>query len=300
MAKAKELEAAQQEKGEPTKPTCGIIMPIAALHDYTVDHWLRVKAVLERAIDAAGYTPRIVSESNEVGIIHSHIVQNIYDDEIVVVDVSGKNPNVMFELGLRLAFDKPAIIVKDDDTDYSFDTSPIKHIPYRRDQRFDDVEDFVRVVSRHITATVEKAKDKDFSPFLKHFGTLTPKKVEGKEISEADFIVAKINSLEREIRRMNRFNELPRSGTSWFEKLNDTASGATISVRAQEEIKQALIAVAATLEPGSHMSDSELQIAVEKYLKSVGNEMPLMLFETAYKKVMSRSKLDDFNEGPFK
>jgi len=32
----------------------------------------------------------------------------------------------MFELGLRLAFDKPAIIVKDDNTSYSFDTAPIE------------------------------------------------------------------------------------------------------------------------------------------------------------------------------
>jgi hypothetical protein len=34
-----------------------------------------------------------------------------------------KNPNVMFELGMRLAFDKPAIIIKDNRTNYSFDTA---------------------------------------------------------------------------------------------------------------------------------------------------------------------------------
>jgi hypothetical protein len=32
-------------------------------------------------------------------------------------DVSGKNANVMFELGLRLAFDNPTIIIKDDKTE---------------------------------------------------------------------------------------------------------------------------------------------------------------------------------------
>ena len=58
-------------------------------------------------------------------MIHKTIVQNLYLNPIVVCDVSGKNANVMFELGLRLAFDKPTIIIKDDKTDYSFDTSVV-------------------------------------------------------------------------------------------------------------------------------------------------------------------------------
>ncbi|WP_353118770.1 hypothetical protein [Myroides odoratus] len=55
-------------------------------------------------------------------------MNNIYNDEIVVCDVSSKNPNVMFELGLRLAFDKPTIIIKDEKTGYSFDTGVIEHL----------------------------------------------------------------------------------------------------------------------------------------------------------------------------
>jgi hypothetical protein len=34
---------------------------------------------------------------------------------------------------MRLAFDRPTIIVKDDLTTYSFDTSPIEHLEYPRD-----------------------------------------------------------------------------------------------------------------------------------------------------------------------
>jgi hypothetical protein len=63
-------------------------------------------------------------------VTQKRIVQNIYDNEMVICDVSAKNPNVMFELGMRLAFDKPAIIIKDDKTNYSFDTAPIEHLEY--------------------------------------------------------------------------------------------------------------------------------------------------------------------------
>jgi hypothetical protein len=32
------------------------------------------------------------------------------------------------DMGLRLAFDKPTIIIKDDKTSYAFDTPPIEHL----------------------------------------------------------------------------------------------------------------------------------------------------------------------------
>lgn len=186
------------------QPVCGIIMPISAIGDYEAAHWARVKTVLERSIEQAGYRPRLVSESEAVSVIQAQIVQNIYEDDIVVCDVSAKNPNVMFELGLRLAFDKPTIVVKDDITDYSFDTSPIKHIPYRHDLRFDDVELFKREVAKAILGTVDAArKDKNFSPFLRHFGKYTPRKINTTEVDSSTYIIEKMNNIERQLFRYN-------------------------------------------------------------------------------------------------
>ncbi|EKF9229547.1 hypothetical protein O1B71_001874, partial [Vibrio cholerae] len=91
--------------------TCGIIMPISGIDGCTESHWSDVLEILNDAIEDAGFVGNLVSHSDEVGIIHKRIIQNLYDNPIVVCDVSCKNPNVMFELGLRLAFDKPTIIV---------------------------------------------------------------------------------------------------------------------------------------------------------------------------------------------
>ena len=177
---------------------CGIIMPIASMGEYDATHWVRVKAVLENAIRKAGFEPRIVSDGEAIAVIHGNIVQNLYDDEIVVCDVSGKNPNVMFELGMRLAFDKPTVVVKDDATGYSFDTGPIKHIPYRRDQRFDDVEQFQAELVKSLTATMDaKNSDPKYSPFLRYFRNVTAKKLETEELSQADYILRKLDRLER-------------------------------------------------------------------------------------------------------
>lgn len=77
-----------------------------------------------------------MSDADDVGVIQKRIVQGVYGADLIVCDVSCKNSNVMFELGMRLAFDKPTVIIKDDKTDYTFDTGVIEHITYPRDLRF--------------------------------------------------------------------------------------------------------------------------------------------------------------------
>ena len=92
-------------------------MPISAIDGLPSSHWEEVKGVLFEATDTAGFEAELVSESEESTIIHKTIVHNLYNNPIVICDVSGKNPNVMFELGIRLTFDKATVVVKDDKTD---------------------------------------------------------------------------------------------------------------------------------------------------------------------------------------
>jgi len=53
-----------------------------------------------------------------------------------------QNSNLMLELGIGLTFDKPAVIIKDDKTDYNFNTSSIEHLAYPRDLRFSKIISF--------------------------------------------------------------------------------------------------------------------------------------------------------------
>lgn len=125
----------------PTKEQqiCGIAMPISGFDSYTSIHWNEVRSILERAISDAGLKPRPVWESADSDIIHSRIVRNLYNDDIIVCDASGLNPNVMFELGMRLTFKKPTVIVVDNETKLPFDTSSIEHIIYPLDLHFNKI-----------------------------------------------------------------------------------------------------------------------------------------------------------------
>lgn len=188
-----------------TKQVCGIVIPISALDGCTESHWSDVQEILAEAIESAGFESNLVSHADDVGVIHKRIIQNLYDYPIVVCDVSGKNPNVMFELGMRLAFDKPTIIIKDDKTPYSFDTSSIEHLEYPRDLRFSKIIEFKQILADKIKATHQQAtSDPSYTTFLKHFGEFKVAKLDKKEVSGQEFIIEELRSLKLGMRRLER------------------------------------------------------------------------------------------------
>lgn len=189
------------------KISCGIVMPISETDGCDELHWAEVLEIITASIEIAGFAGDLVSNADDVGIIHKRIIQNLYDNPIVVCDVSGKNPNVMFELGLRLAFDKPTIIVKDDHTAYSFDTAAIEHLEYPRDLRFGKVVEFKKKLAAKLRATHEKSRnDPEFTTFLKHFGEFKVAKLEKKEVSGQEYIIDELKWLRRSISRLERTN----------------------------------------------------------------------------------------------
>ncbi len=186
-------------------------MPISATNECTEAHWAEVYDILSDAISEAGLEANLVSNADDVGIIQKRIIQNLYDNPIVVCDVSGKNPNVMFELGLRLAFDKPTIIIKDEKTSYSFDTAPIEHLEYPRDLRFNQIVGFKTKLAEKIKGTLSKAaSDSTYTTFLKNFGEFTVAKLDKREVTGQEYILEELKSLRRAIQRIDPISEFRR------------------------------------------------------------------------------------------
>ncbi|MDQ3651382.1 MAG: RNA helicase [Acidobacteriota bacterium] len=183
-------------------------MPISAIDDCTADHWAEVKAVVIEAVESIAeprFTVRLVSDADETGVIQKRIVQNVYNSDIIVCDVSAKNPNVMFELGLRLAFDKPTVIIKDDKTDYSFDTGIIEHVTYPRDLRFAKIVDFKNTLADKVAATHKAGlSDPNHSPFLKNFGTFQVAALSQTEVAPDKIVVELLTEMQSDLDLLKR------------------------------------------------------------------------------------------------
>lgn len=166
----KDQKSEDGKAGVEINPQCGIVMPISPIDGCSAAHWKEVYTIIEEPIKKLGFNPNMVSITAESSVIQHTIVTNLYNNDIVVCDVSGNNPNVMFELGMRLAFDKPAILIKDDKTDFSFDTSIIEHVDYPRDLSYFSILGFKERLRNKIKATYDASKESGYSTFLNKIG----------------------------------------------------------------------------------------------------------------------------------
>jgi hypothetical protein len=210
MGKKAEPAAAAASSEPAHRPKCGLVMPMSLTDGLKPDHWTDVKGILQEVATKAGFDAEMVSYADEVGIIHKRIVENLFELPIVICDVSGRNPNVMFELGMRLMADKAVVIVKDDVTPYSFDTSPIEHVPYPRTLRYSKIEVFKKDLALKLRATYEQSQRNDYSPFVSHFTKLKVVRRPESEVSESEFkaelleeLVERIGGIEQSIAQLS-------------------------------------------------------------------------------------------------
>lgn len=208
--------------------TCGLVMPISAMDGCTAEHWAEVKSIVCDAvtsIEDLTFTPRLVSEQDDVGVIQKRIVQNIYSSDIVVCDVSCKNANVMFELGMRLAFDKPTILIKDDKTDFSFDTGVIEHLVYPRDLRFSRIVGFKKALADKVYATFRASEeDPTHSTFLKNFGSFKVAALNQTEGTADQVMLDMLQDISRDVSRIKRSAGFvpPKRGPGIFDPITES------------------------------------------------------------------------------
>lgn len=170
---------------------CGVVMPISPMKDRTAEHWGEVLAIITEAVEKRGYTARLVSDSSVSSVIQGRIVGNLYHDPVVVVDVSAHNANVMFELGLRLAFDKPTVIIKDTETDYKFDIGPLEHLSYPLSLNYAKILKF----KEDLADKVETAASRTSKTYLEHFGPYQVASIEVEKASRDDLIMQEVRAL---------------------------------------------------------------------------------------------------------
>ena len=161
----KETEIAKVKKVANKKEKCFVIMPFSDPDGYSPGHFLRVyNYILKPAIEKAGYEADRVDFEKSTNLIQEKILRELINAPMVLCDLSSRNPNVLFELGIRQAFDKPVVLVKDKITERIFDISGLTTADYRNECIVDEVEEDVENISQ---AIIETKNDNHFNSLIK-------------------------------------------------------------------------------------------------------------------------------------
>ena len=126
--------------GKDKKQDCFIIMPISDPDDYEEGHFKRVyEDIIIPACEKAEYNAIRSDDIEETDMIHISILKKIVEAPMAICDLSNKNPNVLFELGLRQAFDKPVVLIQEEGTDRIFDVSILRAYDYCKELKYNEV-----------------------------------------------------------------------------------------------------------------------------------------------------------------
>jgi len=115
----------------------------------------RVRASDSSCMRPAGVEPVRGDEVKGTNYIAIDILQRILKSDIVICDLSGKNANVMYELGIRQAFDLPVVLLKDKRTERVFDIQGLRTLDYVESLRVDSVEQDRKSLAQAISATLK-------------------------------------------------------------------------------------------------------------------------------------------------
>jgi len=215
-----------ENKPKETKPkqkTCFVIMPIADMDDYDSGHFHRVYThIIKPACEKAGFIPLRADDIASSNYIIIDILQKILDSEMVLCDLSGRNPNVLYELGIRQAFNLPTVLIKDIKTNKIFDIQGLRYTEYNQILRVDEVFANTEMIAKALTET-EKATGKDVNSLIQLLAVKPATRPSNVELSnDTSVILSAIKDLATRVSTIEQTSTPPSSTAYWNEYLKQT------------------------------------------------------------------------------
>lgn len=115
-----------------------------------------LKHIIEKAVEPLGYKPIRADQISEPGIITSQVIQHVVDSPLVVADLTGRNPNVFYELAIRHAIKKPLVQIINMEEQIPFDVAGTRTISVNIHD-LDNVEEAKNELVKQIKS-IEKGK----------------------------------------------------------------------------------------------------------------------------------------------
>lgn len=192
---------------------CFVMMPFSDQGDYPKGHFTKVyEQIFMPAIKKAGYTPYRVDENTISDSIIDKIFEGVQNCEMALCDLSNRNPNVLYELGLRQAYNKPVVLVKDEKTPNIFDVSIISTVPYNSNRLYENVLEAQEKICESLKSTGD-GNDTTLIQFVR-----------AREASYSDIKVNKndttnimLQSIMKELQRLNSSNEIGSRESDYVE-----------------------------------------------------------------------------------
>jgi DNA-binding transcriptional ArsR family regulator len=194
-------------------------------------------------LEPRGYFVVRADEIDDEGLITNQIIEHLLEDELVIADLSGRNPNVFYEVAVRHAARRPIIHLITAGEQIPFDVSNMRAIQYALDDP-DVLEEAQDELDRKVTAIETSDGEAALNPITVARDVAFLRGSDNPKQREAGDILAAVSDLRDEVRSLSR-------------RVSDGGTPGTHSERvsADERIRATRIrrAVAAVTKGGSNV-----------------------------------------------
>lgn len=183
----------------------GIVRPISSVgDDYPVKHWEYVHNTIVESLlndEEFEFDINLVSNSDSVEIIQKTIISNLYHSDVVICDLSSRNANVFFELGIRITFRKPCILIVDDKTVVPFDVNSVKYLKYPHSLHYYRLKSFQLELRKNVIESYKQHQKDSKTAFTPFFTELdiddTSLGLEKHQVDKLDVIYSMLLELKK-------------------------------------------------------------------------------------------------------
>jgi hypothetical protein len=105
---------------------CFVLMPLNVKFN-------GIYKLIKKTVEGFGIECKRADEIFGPTVIIEDILKHIKNSSFLIADLTGRNPNVFYELGYAHAFQKDVILLTQDSTDVPFDLTHIRYIKYNND-----------------------------------------------------------------------------------------------------------------------------------------------------------------------
>lgn len=187
-------------------------MPISDNENYSNGHFNRVyEFIIKPACEIAGFLPIRADEVVTTNYIALDIIKRIIESDMAICDLSSQNPNVMYELGIRQAFNKPVTFIKDNITKRIFDIQGFRDLEYDTTLRIDNVNIIKEQLAETLTQTYEN-KNSEINSLVKLLSISPAELTENTKLSiESELILNQLNIISNRIDKIEKTENQPNS-----------------------------------------------------------------------------------------
>ena len=109
---------------------CFVVSEFGSDEQTRLERKQTLKHLIKRVLEPMGYEVQRADDIDDLGQITHQIIERLIDDDLVVADLTGLNPNVFYELAVRHAARKPVVTLMTYGERIPFDLKDVRTVFY--------------------------------------------------------------------------------------------------------------------------------------------------------------------------